>query len=601
MSVEGGGESGLELMDRALGAYLGVAVGDALGATVEFLTAGEIAEQYTVHKEIIGGGWLGLKAGQVTDDTEMALALGSALIASGGWNLKAIAESFVAWMHSFPIDMGNTCRRGIRRYLLDGSLSAAPCAEDGGNGAAMRNLPTVLTSLMSDRLLSRRSIEQARITHHQAESDAATASIGCMTRRLLLGGDKGVCREMAEKLIARHRRFRFEPWPGNTSGYIVDTVQTVLDGFFNTESFEDCLVRVVNRGGDADTTGALAGQLAGALYGWQGIPGRWLEKLDAVVAAAIRMQTPQLLKLSGVRGLTPEGSSSDFLHPSQMRPPKNLYHQNIAEDETRSASSINRCNLPPWVIGSEEFQANPRPIEIDGVRATDSSLFRLLREIDDPEERSQLFHHYICTKFGGAEESGGQAGGKSNSFFSYVHFLRSWGADSNGYSGAVLKAWVESRFGLLATYHKGRLAEDAGARESFALDRMRGAGRTIGVLMQLDLLFTYCQDELARRFPGSLTKTLYRGTHDPEEYTVRERGDEAPAKHGSVALVQLNNLSSFTSDAEVAWEFGSRAWEVEVPMSKIVFFSGLLPGAPLTGESEYLVLGGYYRVRSLLY
>ena len=65
--------------------------------------------------------------------------------------------------------------------------------------------------------------------------------------------------------------------------------------------------------------------------------------------------------------------------------------------------------------------------------------------------------------------------------------------------------------------------------------------------------------------------------------------------------MQLNNLSSFTSDPEVAWEFGSSAWEVEVPISKIVFFNGLLPGAALTGESEYLVLGGYYKIRSLLY
>ncbi len=76
------------------------------------------------------------------------------------------------------------------------------------------------------------------------------------------------------------------------------TVQTVFDGFFNTGSFEDCLVRVVNRGGDADTTGALAGQLAGALYGVQGIPARWLKKLDPTVTAAIHDQTPKLLKLS---------------------------------------------------------------------------------------------------------------------------------------------------------------------------------------------------------------------------------------------------------------------------------------------------------------
>jgi ADP-ribosyl-[dinitrogen reductase] hydrolase len=74
-------------------------------------------------------------------------------------------------------------------------------------------------------------------------------------------------------------------------------MQPVFDGFFNTGNFEDCLVRVVNRGGDADTSGALAGQLAGALYGVQGIPVRWLKKLDPAVTATIRNQTAQLLKL----------------------------------------------------------------------------------------------------------------------------------------------------------------------------------------------------------------------------------------------------------------------------------------------------------------
>ena len=283
-----------------------------------------------------------------------------------------------------------------------------------------------------------------------------------------------------------------------------------------------------------------------------------------------------------------------------MRSPESPYHENISRDDSRSASVINRCNLPPWVIGSEEFQADPRPIEIDGVRDTDGRLFHMLAEIGDPEERSRLFHDYVCVKFGLHEWAEHQPGETPKSTYSYVQFLRAWGADSNGHAGAVLKAWVESRFGLLATYHNGRLAEDLAAREAFTLDRMRGAAKTIGVLMQLDLLYTYCQDELRRRFPGMRWVTLYRGTHDPEEYTVRSRSGNGESLTKRSALVQLNNLSSFTSDPEIVWEFGSSAWEVEVPLSKIVFFSGLLPKSLLTGESEYLVLGGHYKVRALL-
>ena len=202
----------------------------------------------------------------------MALALGSALIASGGWNLPAIANAFVTWMRGRPVDIGHTCRRGISRYLSEGSLCAPPAEENGGNGAAMRNLPTVFASLESEALLTRRSLEQAHLTHHHPQSDAGTVALACMTRRLLLEGEQAACDQIAGDLVARHPAFAFKPWPGRTSGYIVDTVQTVFEGFFNTGSFEDCLVRVVNRGGDADTTGALAGQLAGALYGLQGIP-----------------------------------------------------------------------------------------------------------------------------------------------------------------------------------------------------------------------------------------------------------------------------------------------------------------------------------------
>jgi len=209
-----------------------------------------------------------------------------------------------------------------------------------------------------------------------------------------------------------------------------------------------------------------------------------------------------------------------------------------------------------------------------------------------------LFHDYMSVKFGLREKI--ERRGKIKSVYSYVHLLQAWGADSNLQAGAVLKAWVESRFGILATYHNGRLADDPAAREAFLIDRVRGATKSIGVVMQLDLLYTFCQDELKRRFPGQRWKTLYRGTHDSGEYTIHHQdGGDLPLARRT-ALVQLNNLSSFTSDREVAWEFGSSAWEVEVPLAKIIFFSGLLPKSLLSGESEHLVLGGYFNVRKLL-
>ena len=286
------------LLERALGSYLGLAVGDALGATVEFMTAPEIAAQYKIHNQMIGGGWLGLRPGRVTDDTEMALALGAALVARGGWHLPAIADAFVRWMRRPPIDIGNTCRRGIANYIATGSLCVPLAEGNGGNGAAMRNLPVVLATLGDEHLLYPPELEQAHITHHHLLGDAGTATLACMTRRLLLEGPGARCEPLATRLVAEHPEFGFRPWPGRTSGYVVDTLQTVFDGFFHASDFESCLLRVVNRGGDADTTGALAGQLAGARYGVRGIPVRWLNRLDPVVSKAICEQTPELLKLS---------------------------------------------------------------------------------------------------------------------------------------------------------------------------------------------------------------------------------------------------------------------------------------------------------------
>jgi ADP-ribosyl-[dinitrogen reductase] hydrolase len=295
------------LHQHALGAYLGLAVGDALGATVEFMTPREIQQHYGIHDKIIGGGWLRLKPGQVTDDTEMALALGQAMIDNGGWNLKAVADSFAAWLRGKPVDVGNTCRRGIRRYLLDGSLEAPPYEGDAGNGACMRNLPVVLATLEDTEAFERQTLEQCHITHNHPLSDAATVTLGRIVRCLFQGGNKDDCRAIAEDLVETHPPFRFEPYSGRASGYIVDTVQTVLHYFFATDSFASCVTAVVNRGDDADTTGALAGMLAGARYGAAAIPSRWLNRLDGIVKARILDQTTQLLRLNSSYSSWQEG------------------------------------------------------------------------------------------------------------------------------------------------------------------------------------------------------------------------------------------------------------------------------------------------------
>ena len=287
-----------QVLDKALGAYLGFACGDALGATVEFMSPKQIQNRYGVHQDIIGGGWLGLEAGQVTDDTQMSLALGQAIIDHQGWNIRAVADNFVAWLESDPPDIGNTCRRGILRYRDNGQLYGQPRDDDAGNGACMRNLPVVLSTLNRPDYFSEWSLQQSHITHHHPLSDAATLTLGKMVNHLVKGRGKDACKQEVEQLTSQYSEFAYSPYPGKASAYIVDTVQTVLHYFFSTDSFEACLIATVNQGGDADTTGALAGMLAGTYYGVEQIPERLLNRLDKQIADEIRQQTKELILLA---------------------------------------------------------------------------------------------------------------------------------------------------------------------------------------------------------------------------------------------------------------------------------------------------------------
>jgi len=297
-----------ELHDRALGAYLGFAIGDALGATVEFMRPREIAAQYGVHRDIIGGGWLKLARGQVTDDTTMSLALGDALLQGGSQALRqqaqggdtltrGIGDAYVRWFKSRPVDCGNTCRRGILRYLHEGTLEGPYNPGDGGNGALMRNLPAVLATLGNDAAFERLSIAQAHLTHNHPLSDAAVLGLGRLLVALLSGMSHADCRQWTTQWVAAYPVFNYAPYRGFATAYVVDTVQTVLHFLTQHADFEAALIATVNQGDDADTNGALVGMLAGAQCGATRLPQHWLRRLPAQTVLAITAQTDGLLAL----------------------------------------------------------------------------------------------------------------------------------------------------------------------------------------------------------------------------------------------------------------------------------------------------------------
>jgi len=287
-----------EIYNRAQAAFLGVALGDALGATTEFMTPAEIKGKHKVHCKITGGGWLGIKAGQVTDDTEMSLALARAILAEKQWNLRLVADNFVTWMRSKPIDIGSTVRKGIRNYMKNGTLEVPRNEWDAGNGAAMRMVPVALYTLGDEELLTTYTLQQAHLTHNHALSDAASNYIGRMTQQAILGADRFELHAITRELVDQYPNFKFNKYKGLASGYIVDTLQTVFHYLFSTASFEECLTGIVNQGGDADTTGAIGGMIAGAHYGLEGLPQKWLNKLDKNIRNEIEGAAVQLIDLS---------------------------------------------------------------------------------------------------------------------------------------------------------------------------------------------------------------------------------------------------------------------------------------------------------------
>ncbi len=283
---------------RAVAALLGVALGDALGAPAEFMTAGEIKTKYGQLREMVGGGWLRLKPGQITDDTEMSLCVARAIAANDSWDLTAIAGQFAAWLKTRPIDVGDTCRRGIRNFMLHGQLETPPNQWDAGNGALMRMLPVALFTVGNDELLQRYATEHAHITHNNPLSDAACCCYGRLMHLALAGRSKARLRREVDALVAEYPTFAFEPYHGLATGYVVDTFQTVCHYFFRGRDFEECVVGAVNQGGDADTTGAIIGGLAGAYYGMDSLPQRWLKRLDRALIKEITFLAEEIIRRS---------------------------------------------------------------------------------------------------------------------------------------------------------------------------------------------------------------------------------------------------------------------------------------------------------------
>ena len=254
--------------------------------------------------------------------------------------------------------------------------------------------------------------------------------------------------------------------------------------------------------------------------------------------------------------------------------------------------STNLVGIPTGLLTSCAFNEHPLKLSISGVRATNRALFAMLEDATRADEGVEAFRNYMQTVFG--LDDGQRIGGRNKRFrASYLRLLAGWGFDANGPEGAVLKGWVESRFGILPTFHKEPLGHyPSPAWMSYVEEKMSARFHHNSIHAQLDLLYEYCQWMLARYLsPGRHHLTLYRGVNDFAEHQLLERLNRREA------IARQNNLVSFTAHRDVADQFGDTILEAHVPLPKIVFCTAVLPGHVLRGESEYLVIGGDYRVK----
>jgi ADP-ribosyl-[dinitrogen reductase] hydrolase len=286
---------------RYLGAMLGLAAGDALGATLEFMPREEVRRRYPEgHREMTGGGPFGWKPGEWTDDTAMALAVARGIAEAPEDPVPAVGRHFMAWYESSPPDVGNTCRTALEAFRREGSWEQAAAEvvrllgdRAAGNGALMRTLPTPLAYGRE----TRQAVAIARMTHPHPDSDACVAAYHRMVEAALAGAEKEAVvaagLEEAAHLAERFARAgSLSEAQVRASGYVVDSLEAALWAFLQTDSLEECIVTAVGLGDDADTVGAIAGGLAGAYYGMGALPRKWTATLrgrDQLEEAAARL------------------------------------------------------------------------------------------------------------------------------------------------------------------------------------------------------------------------------------------------------------------------------------------------------------------------
>ncbi|GET39802.1 ADP-ribosylglycohydrolase family protein [Microseira wollei] len=289
----------MQAIERYRGCLLGLAAGDAVGTTLEF----QPPDTFTPIKDMVGGGPFGLQPGEWTDDTSMALCLAESLIEQNGFVPIDQLQRYLQWYRrgylsskGYFFDIGRTVRKALMRFeKTRESYCGDTNPRSAGNGSIMRLAPVPLFFAQNPEDAIAFSGESSRTTHGAATAIDACRYLGA----LLVGAVNGASRDellspyyspipnywqqnpLVDEIDAiaagsfKHR----QPPEIKGSGYVVASLEAALWAFYHSQSFEEGCLLAVNLGDDADTTGAVYGQLAGAFYGEQGIPQSWRDRL----------------------------------------------------------------------------------------------------------------------------------------------------------------------------------------------------------------------------------------------------------------------------------------------------------------------------------
>jgi len=294
-------------MDRyshILGGLFGVACGDALGGTLEFLTQTEGSKTYGYLKNIIGGGCWDLEPGEITDDTMMTIAVAEGILDNPESPIDSIGDRFMVWYNSNPKDIGNIIRSALNSYHKhkDWSITANVAHDynngmSAGNGSLMRCIPVALFYEDINKMINITE-KQSKLTHFDGKATRACVLYNKLVNKYLNNEFKlPAIRDVIEEFPEYKTIFQVRKEELKSTGYVVDTLICSLWCFINTSSFEEAVCEAVNLCGDADTVGAITGGLAGAYYGFDSIPTRWKDKIlvgEKLIEIAQKMDSKKL-------------------------------------------------------------------------------------------------------------------------------------------------------------------------------------------------------------------------------------------------------------------------------------------------------------------